>query len=99
MNYSEKMRLMQILQAPRISEKAARSEAYGQYVFKVLPDANKQEIKQAVELMFNVKVAQVQTMNVKGKRKSFGRIQGKRSDWKKAHVCLKPGHTINLMSE
>jgi large subunit ribosomal protein L23 len=99
MNYGEKMRLMQILQAPRVSEKAARNEAYSQYTFKVLPDATKTEIKQAVELMFDVKVAQVQTMNVKGKRKSFGRIQGKRSDWKKAHVCLKPGHVINLMGE
>ena len=63
----------------------------------MLPDARKPEIKQAVELMFKVEVESVQVMNVKGKRKGFGRVRGKRSDWKKAYVSLKPGHDIDFM--
>lgn len=99
MNTTQKMRLMQILLAPRVSEKTSTAAERGQHVFTVLPNATKAEVKQAVEMMFNVQVASVQTLNVKGKRKNFGRTRGKRSDWKKAYVCLKPGFDINLMSE
>jgi large subunit ribosomal protein L23 len=63
----------------------------------VLPDACKPEIKRAVEKMFNVEVEHVRTVSVRGKRKSFQRTLGKRSDWKKAYVRLKPGHDIDFL--
>lgn len=90
-------RLMQILLAPSQTEKAeALADKKKQFTFKVVPDADKQEIKDAVELMFKVEVASVRTLNVKGKRKTFGRIRGRRPDWKKAYVALKPGYDINF---
>lgn len=90
-------RLMQVLLAPVMSEKSTDvGEAHNQAVFKVTTDATKTEIKQAVELLFKVEVASVRTANVKGKHKSFGRIAGKRSAWKKAYVALKPGFDINF---
>ena len=91
-------RLMKILLSPHVSEKSTRvADAHRQFVFKVLPDASKPEIKRAVELMFKVEVDSVRVLNVKGKRKTFGRIAGRRSDWKKAYVSLKPGHDIDFM--
>lgn len=90
-------RLTQVLLTPHISEKTAGlADGQNQHVFKVLPDASKQEIKSAVEQLFNVKVAAVRTVNVKGKVKRFGRMMGKRSDWKKAYVSLETGHDIDL---
>ncbi len=90
-------RLMKVLIAPHISEKAtAVADSKLQFVFKILPNATKQEVKQAVELLFNVKVKAVQVCNVKGKRKTFGRVQGKRADWKKAYVGLMPGFDISF---
>ena len=91
-------RLMKILLSPHVSEKTTRvADAHNQFVFKVVPDARKPEIKRAVELMFKVEVESVQVMNVKGKRKGFGRANGRRSDWKKAYVSLKPGHDIDFL--
>ena len=91
-------RLMKIIVAPHVSEKSTRvADAAQQFVFRVLPDARKPEIKRAVELMFKVEVEGVQVLNMKGKRKGFGRIRGKRPDWKKAYVRLKPGHDIDFM--
>lgn len=93
-------RLMQVLLAPRISEKAMQqADLARQFVFKVAADANKQEVKQAVEMLFEVKVSSVQILNVKGKRKSFGRRSGQRSDWKKAYVALQQGYDINFGTE
>lgn len=90
-------RIFQVLKSPHISEKAAVvADAANQHVFKVASDARKEEIKQAVEQLFNVKVAAVRTMNVKGKFKRQGARTGKRSDWKKAYVSLEPGHEIDL---
>jgi large subunit ribosomal protein L23 len=90
-------RLMQVLVAPHISEKALRlADRHRQFVFKVLPNANKQEVKQAVELLFKVKVNKVQISCVKGKRKTFGKINGKRPNWKKAYVGLQEGFDINF---
>jgi large subunit ribosomal protein L23 len=90
-------RLMQVLVAPLESEKTSRvGYKYNQVVFKVVSDANKLEIKAAVEMLFNVKVNSVRVLNTKGKQKSFGRIKGKRSDWKKAYVALKDGYDINF---
>lgn len=91
-------RLMGILVSPHVSEKSTRvAEAANQIVFRVRTDARKAEIKRAVEKMFKVEVDSVQVLNVNGKRKGFkGRI-GKRSDWKKAYVRLKPGHDIDFL--
>ena len=90
-------RLTQVLVSPHVSEKAAGlADTQNQHVFKVLPNASKQEIKSAVEQLFNVKVAAVRTVNVKGKAKRFGRTMGRRSDWKKAYVRLEAGHDIDL---
>lgn len=89
--------LMKILQAPVISEKSTQlADNERRYAFKVEKKATKGQIKRAVELMFNVEVDSVQTLNVKGKKKRFGRILGKRPDWKKAYVKLKPGHDIDF---
>ncbi|MFZ5594547.1 MAG: 50S ribosomal protein L23 [Pseudomonadota bacterium] len=91
-------RLMNILLAPHVSEKSTRiADANRQVVFKVVRDASKPEIKGAIELMFNVQVADVRVCNVKGKTKRFGRMEGRRSNWKKAYVTLKPGHDIDFM--
>ena len=90
-------RVFRILTAPHISEKAAIvGDASNQHVFKVASDAKKDEIKQAVEQLFNVKVAKVRTVNVKGKSKRHGARMGKRGDWKKAYVSLEQGHEIDL---
>ncbi|MEY1663186.1 50S ribosomal protein L23 [Isoalcanivorax beigongshangi] len=93
-------RIFKVLLAPVISEKASVvAEKSNQVVFKVARDATKLEIKKAVEQLFNVKVEGVQTTTVKGKRKVFGRIQGKRSDWKKAYVSLQDGQDIDFLAE
>ncbi|TXH02964.1 MAG: 50S ribosomal protein L23 [Nevskiaceae bacterium] len=91
-------RLHQIILAPVISEKATRvAEKRNQAVFKVARDAQKPEIKEAVEKLFNVKVTSVATLNVKGKIKRFGQSVGKRSDWKKAYVTLAEGQEIDFV--
>lgn len=93
-------RLARVILAPVVAEKATRvAEKNNQVVLKVLPNANKTEIKHAVEKMFNVKVAAVTTSNVKGKVKRTGRVIGKRSDWKKAYVTLVDGADINFLGE
>ncbi len=94
----KKERLMKVLLAPHISEKSTTvADANQQFVFKVVPDANKVEIKKAVELMFDVKVDSVQVSNVKGKQKRFGQRNGRRADWKKAYVKLQPGQDLDFM--
>jgi len=90
-------RLMKILLAPQISEKATFvAEKNEQVIFRVSVDANKLEIKAAVEMMFKVSVNSVQVACIKGKKKRMGRIMGRRNDWKKAYVCLAPGQEINF---
>ena len=80
-----------------ISEKATTlQEQANCYVFRVAIDANKLEIKHAVEKAFNVKVKNVATAKVMGKNKRMGRFEGKRSDWKKAFIWLKPDNKIEL---
>lgn len=91
-------RLMKVLLAPHISEKSSvAAEANNQYVFRVVSDASKPEIKAAVELLFNVGVEAVRVSTVKGKVKRFGQRIGRRSDWKKAYVTLKSGQEISFM--
>ena len=90
-------RLMQVLLAPQISEKATYiADKHQQVVFRVASDATKPEVKAAVELLFKVEVKAVQVSNVKGKEKRFGKMTGRRKGWKKAYVCLKPGQEINF---
>lgn len=90
-------RLLQILIAPQITEKATRiADKHQQIAFKVRTDATKPEIKAAVELAFKVEVLFVTVANVEGKQKRAGRIMGRRKDWKKAYVSLKPGQEINF---
>ena len=91
-------RLMTVLLGPHISEKGhTLADKHNQIVFRVRRDANKTEIRRAVELMFDVKVKGVQVLNAKGKSKRFGRNQGHRSDWKKAYVRLAEGQTIDFI--
>jgi len=93
-------RLMKVLLAPVISEKATFvAEKNEQIVFKVLPDATKPEIKAAVELLFKVEVESVQTVNREGKQKRSGRFVGRRNHTKRAFVALKPGQEINFVEE
>ena len=91
---------MKVLVAPVISEKSTMvAEKLNQAAFVVVPDATKAEVKAAVELLFKVQVKSVQILNLKGKQKRFGRSEGRRSDVRKAYVCLKPGQDINFAQE
>jgi len=91
-------RLMQVLLAPQISEKATYvADKNEQVIFRVAADATKPEIKAAVELLFKVQVETVQVANVKGKVKRFKGSVGRRKGWKKAFVSLRPGHEINFV--
>lgn len=93
-------RLMQVLVAPVVSEKATMvSEAGNAVTFKVLQDATKHEIKAAVELMFKVQVKGVSVVNTKGKTKRFGKSVGRRDNVRKAYVRLMPGQELNLSGE
>ncbi|PKN76049.1 MAG: 50S ribosomal protein L23 [Candidatus Cloacimonetes bacterium HGW-Cloacimonetes-2] len=84
-----------ILIAPLITEKSgAQQEATNTYTFKVSINANKIEIKQAVERIFSVKVLNVNTIRMFGKPKRLGRYAGRRPDWKKAIVTLRSGDRI-----
>jgi large subunit ribosomal protein L23 len=91
-------RLLKVILAPHVSEKSTVSaESSNTLVFKVTTDANKAEIKGAVEQLFEVEVSGVRTVNVKGKTKRHGTRMGKRKDWKKAYVTLKEGHDIDFV--
>lgn len=87
-------RLLTILQAQHVSEKGTL--VTGQYIFKVIKDATKIEIKQAIEHIFSVKVKAVRITNMKSKQKRFGKIMGRQKGWKKAYVTLLPGQEIDF---
>jgi large subunit ribosomal protein L23 len=88
----------QIVLRPLMTEKHMRlKEEQNVVAFQVRPDANKVEIRMAVETVFSVKVASVRTASFEGKLKRMGRFQGRRRDWKKALVKLAPGHKIDLV--
>jgi large subunit ribosomal protein L23 len=90
-------RQYKLIKRPHLSEKSTNlAEKYRQFVFKVLSDANKIEIKQAVEHLFRVKVRSVQLLNVKPKRRRFKQIEGSSKAWKKAYVTLQAGHDIDF---
>ncbi|CAO0820048.1 50S ribosomal subunit protein L23 [Desulfarculales bacterium] len=89
--------LRQVVRRPLITEKSTLAkEANNQLVFDVDRRFNKVEIRQAVELVFKVKVLKVRTVNCEGKKKRIGRILGRRSDWKKAYVTLAPGQSVEF---
>ena len=93
-------RLMQVLIAPIVSEKATMvADKTNAVTFKVLQNATKPEIKAAVELMFKVEVKGVSVVNIKGKTKRFGKSTGRRDYIRKAYVMLKPGQELNLAGE
>ena len=96
-------RLMTILLAPVVSEKATQiADRHNQVIFRVRPDATKKDVKRAVELLWKekkIEVASVQIVNVHGKKKRFGAYTGRRRNWKKAYVSLKPGQEINFAQE
>ena len=86
-----------VIQAPLISEKGSLlTEAANQVLFKVRPDANKIEVKKAVESLFKVKVEKVRVACCLGKIRRVGRSMGRRSDWKKAYVTLREGDKIDF---
>jgi large subunit ribosomal protein L23 len=88
----------EIIIRPLMTEKSMQQkELHNTVTFRVRPDANKVEIRNAVEQVFNVKVADVRTASFEGKMKRMGRHQGRRADWKKAIVTLAPGHKIELV--
>jgi large subunit ribosomal protein L23 len=87
-------RLMTVIRGPHLSEKSHMAAEKNQVVLKVRKDASKKEVKQAVELLFDVKVDAVQVVNVKGKTKRFQQAQGRRADWKKAYVKLAEGSSV-----
>jgi large subunit ribosomal protein L23 len=90
---------LSILLAPLVSEKTSRIQENNQFVFEVATTATKADVKSAVESLFNVKVEAVNVVNVKGKNKSFKNRAGRRSDWRKAYVCLAAGQTIDVMAK
>ncbi len=87
---------LEIVKAPVITEKSQIAKSNGQYTFKVDPKANKTEIKEAIEKLFNVKVKQIRTINVKVKKRRVGRYTGLTNRSKKAIVTLEEGQTIDL---
>jgi large subunit ribosomal protein L23 len=92
--------LMNVLLSPHMSEKSARVSAEGnQFVFRVRKDATRGDVKDAVQLMFDVQVQSVQVLNQPGKTRRFGRIQGERSGYKKAYVRLAAGQSIDFAGE
>ena len=99
-NKFDEGRLMAVLVAPVVSEKATLvAEKSNAVTFKVLQDATKPEIKAAVELMFKVEVTGVSVVNTKGKVKRFGKTTGRRDNVRKAYVQLKEGQDLNLSGE
>jgi len=88
---------LEIIKAPVITEKSGNlGQERGQYVFKVDSKSNKTEIKMAIEKIFNVKVEQIRTINVKPKKRRVGRYTGLTNRYKKAIVTLKEGQSIEL---
>lgn len=86
-----------LLIRPTVTEKASGLGMYGQYVFEVHPQANKIEIKKAIENVYGVRPVSVNIIKVKGKQVRYGRSQGQTKNWKKAVITLKPGDKIELV--
>lgn len=94
------MSIHTILRRPLVTEKGiTKKEAESTLCFEVAPDANKIQVRQAVEKIFNVKVAEVRTATFEGKLRRRGRFAAYRSDWKKAYVKLQPGQKVPEFTE
>lgn len=94
------MNLYEVIRRPIITEKSeTKKEGEATLCFEVAPEANRTEIKAAVEKLFKVKVAEVRTLNLEGKLRRRGRFQGYRPDWKKAYVKLEPGQKMPEYAE
>jgi len=91
-----KERLLEVLRAPVVTEKASRAAEHNQYVFKVSRDATKADVKAAVEMVFDVKVDDVHVVNMPGKARRFRNVEGKRGSWKKAYVTVAEGQAIDF---
>ncbi|CAL4043949.1 50S ribosomal protein L23 [Buchnera aphidicola] len=90
--------LFKVLLAPRISEKSSLSaEKSNTIVFKVMANAKKKVIKNAVQVLFNVEVSAVNTLLIKGKKKRKGNQVSRNKNWKKAYITLKKGHNVDLL--
>lgn len=93
-----KDRLYKVLLSPRVTEKTSLvGDDSNQYVFRVASDANKSDIRAAVEEIFEVSVESVRVINVKGKKKTFKMRPGKRNSWKKAYVRVQEGQVIDFL--
>jgi large subunit ribosomal protein L23 len=91
------MDIYKVIKEPHIAEKGSiQKELFNQITLKVDKSANKVEIRKAVELLFKTKVLEVNTLNMKGKKRRVGRSFGKRPDWKKAIVKLAPGENVEF---
>jgi large subunit ribosomal protein L23 len=90
-------KLLQVLLGPHVSEKATGLAESNQVVFKVRRNATKSDVRQAVEMLFEVKVQRVSVVSIPAKKKRFGQRAGARRAWKKAYVRLAPGQDINFM--
>ena len=88
---------MNVIYGPHLSEKAHVAAENNQVVFKVRTDATKSEIRDAVEMLFEVQVEGVTVVNCKGKNKRFGQVRGRRKDWKKAYVSLSADSELDFM--
>ena len=93
------MEVYQIIKRPLVTEKTTLAKEANKYHFEVDRRANKIEIGQAVEKLFKVKVVNVRTMNMAGKKKRVGRVLGRKRDWKKAIVTLAPGSSIEIFQK
>lgn len=94
---TQQLRRFKIIERPHLSEKSTMlADKQRQFVFEVLKNASKSEIKQAVESLFNVKVNAVQVLNVKAKGRRFKQVEGQLKAWKKAYVSLKAGYDIDF---
>jgi large subunit ribosomal protein L23 len=92
-----KKKSVRVIRRPIITERASQNQEVGnKYLFEVRKDANKVEIRKAVEEMFTVKVAKVNTASVRGKTKQMGRFRGRKADWKKAIVTVAEGQSIEF---
>ncbi len=92
-------RVYHVVYGPHVTEKAVSGSDANIHTFRVATDASKREIKSAVQFLFEVKVADVRTVNVVGKQKNFGKRAGKRKNWKKAYVRLAEGQSLDVAAE
>jgi large subunit ribosomal protein L23 len=94
-----KMHIYEVLRRPIVTEKNAELMAGNKYAFEVAAEANKRQIKEAVEAAFKVKVTQVNVITVPAKTKGFGRLRGETSPWKKAIVTLERGQKLEIFEQ